>query len=188
MPHSRVPLVIVPLAIPDVVVLKPTRIQDDRGWFLESLNLREVKDLGFDAVAQENESCSVYSGTVRGLHYQRAPFAQAKIVRCLQGALLDVAVDIRPASPTFGRHVVTRLDAVMNEQVLIPAGFAHGFCTLAPQTIINYKVSAPYAPLFDGGIAWDDPSLGIDWPVPAERAILSDRDHTHPRLADAVLD
>ena len=146
-----------------------------------------MEALGLPFFIQDNESMSAQPGTVRGLHFQKGSNAQAKLVRCTRGALVDVALDIRPHSPTFGRHVTARLSPESGEQILIPAGFAHGFCTLEPDTVIQYKVSSPYAPGYEGGIAWNDPALGIVWPVTAEQAVISERDAQLPRLADAAL-
>ena len=175
-----------PLAITDVILIQPNRFGDARGWFSETFSSHLMKEGGFPDFIQDNESLSVMPGTIRGLHYQLKPFGQAKLVRCVRGALVDVALDIRPNSPTFGRHVSTRLSADANDQILIPDGFAHGFCTLEPNTLIQYKVSAPYAPNHQGGIAWDDPALQIDWPVASSAAILSDRDRQHPALSQVV--
>jgi dTDP-4-dehydrorhamnose 3,5-epimerase len=176
-----------PLAIPDLILVRPKRFGDERGWFCETFSLRVAASRGWPNFVQDNESLSTQANVVRGLHFQRAPFAQAKLVRCVQGALFDVAVDIRPNSPTYGRHVVTQLSAENGAQLFIPAGFAHGFCTLAPNTLAHYKVSAPYAADFEGGIAWDDPVLGIAWPVGLSDAILSDRDRCHPTLSQAEI-
>jgi len=121
---------------------------------------------------------------VRGLHFQTGPFAQAKLVSVTRGRILDVVVDLRRSSPAYGRHVPMELSAEAGQQLYVPVGFAHGFCTLEPDTEVMYKVSAPYSPGHDRGLAWDDPALGIAWPVAPERAILSDKDRIHPRLAD----
>ena len=176
-----------PLAVPEVLLIRPRRISDTRGWFSETFSLAEMEALGLPFFIQDNESMSAQPGTVRGLHFQKGSNAQAKLVRCTRGALVDVALDIRPHSPTFGRHVTARLSPESGEQILIPAGFAHGFCTLEPDTVIQYKVSSPYAPGHEGGIAWNDPALGIVWPVTAEQAVISERDARLPRLADAAL-
>lgn len=176
-----------PLAIPEVLLIKPRRFADARGWFSETFSSAEMEALGLPRFIQDNESLSVRAGTVRGLHFQKGQYAQAKLVRCMRGSLVDVALDIRPGSPTFGRHVTTRLSPESGDQILIPAGFAHGFCTLEPDTVIQYKVSSPYAPGQEGGIAWNDPALGIKWPVTAEQAVISERDAQLPRLADAAL-
>lgn len=125
------------------------------------------------------------AGTVRGLHYQLPPFAQAKLVRVLRGAIFDVAVDLRVGSPSFGRHIAVRLDAAGDDALFVPTGFAHGFCTLTDDTVVSYKVSTLYAPQYEHGIRWDDPALGIHWPVTAERAVLSRKDAAWPSL-DAV--
>jgi dTDP-4-dehydrorhamnose 3,5-epimerase len=176
-----------PLDIPEVLLIKPRRFADSRGWFSETFSLAEMEALGLPRFIQDNESLSVNAGTVRGLHFQKGPHEQAKLVRCVRGALLDVALDIRPGSPTFGRHVSTRLTPESGEQLFIPVGFAHGFCTLAPNTVIQYKVSSPYAPGNEGGILWNDPALGIGWPVAPGRASVSDRDSRLPLLAEAGL-
>ncbi len=176
-----------PLAIPEVLLIKPRRFEDTRGWFSETFSLAEMETHGLPRFIQDNESLSLKAGTIRGLHFQKGRHAQAKLVRCLRGALMDVALDIRPGSHTFGRHVTTRLSPESGEQLLIPVGFAHGFCTLEPNTVIQYKVSSPYSPGSEAGIAWDDPSLGIAWPVGPGEATVSDRDAQLPRLADVEL-
>jgi len=176
-----------PLAIPEVLLIKPRRFVDARGWFSETFSLAEMESLGLPRFIQDNESLSVNAGTIRGLHFQKGPHAQAKLVRCTHGALVDVALDIRPSSPTFGRHVTTLLSPESGDQILIPVGFAHGFCTLKPNTVIQYKVSSPYAPGNEGGIVWNDHALGIEWPVSASQATISDRDALLPCLADAEL-
>ena len=173
------------LAIPDVKVIRPKKFGDHRGFFSETYSKRafEAAGLHYDFV-QDNQSLSAEVGTVRGLHFQTPPFAQDKLLRVLRGAVYDVAVDIRKGSPTYGRHVAVRISAEEWNQILIPAGFAHGFCTLEPDTEVLYKVTNFYSPSHDKGLAWDDPALGIDWPVAPDRARLSDKDRTHPRLAD----
>lgn len=175
------------LEIPGPLRFQYPRHEDARGWFAETYNLSGLDERGFPRFFQDNESWSAAVGTVRGLHFQRAPFAQAKLIRCIVGAIFDVAVDIRPGSPTFGRYVSSRLDAAGGAQMLIPTGFAHGFCTLMPGTLVQYKVSAPYAPDHEGGIAWDDPALAIEWPVSSSTAVLSDRDRGLPCLSEARL-
>lgn len=175
------------MAIPDVLLIQPPRYGDARGWFSEAYNVAAMDKAGAPRFVQDNESLSAAVGTVRGLHFQRGEFAQAKLVRCVTGAIFDVAVDIRPGSATFGEHVAARLDAAEGAQMFIPAGFAHGFCTLAPDSLVQYKVSAPYSRANEGGIAWNDPALGIDWPVSADAVILSDRDRALPHLKDAAL-
>jgi dTDP-4-dehydrorhamnose 3,5-epimerase len=175
------------LAIPDVVLFVPKRNRDSRGWFSEAHSVSLLDTQKFPRFIQENDSFSTAPGTVRGLHFQRAPFAQSKLVRCVAGAVFDVAVDIRPESSTFGRHVSVLLDAESGSQVFIPAGFAHGFCTISPDTLVQYKVTAPYAPDYEGGILWNDPTLGIEWPIHSHGAVLSDKDRALPRLESAML-
>lgn len=173
------------LDIPDVRLLEPARHGDERGFFSEIWNARTLARLGagFDIV-QENFSLSRERHTVRGLHFQRPPYAQDKIVQVVHGAILDVAVDLRAGSPWFGRHVAAEISADNWRQILVPAGFAHGFCTLEPDTAVIYKVSAPYSPEHDAGILWHDPALGIAWPVEADTAVVSAKDAAQPRLAD----
>jgi dTDP-4-dehydrorhamnose 3,5-epimerase len=176
---------VVSLAIPDVKLITPRRFADPRGVFAETFSRRLFADAGLIAdFVQDNQSLSRPANTVRGLHFQRAPFAQAKLVRVLRGAIFDVAVDIRPDSPTYGRHVATEIAAESGTMILIPEGFAHGFCTLTADTEVFYKVNRDYAPKHEGGILWNDPALGIAWPVEAADAVLSDRDRTWPTLAD----
>lgn len=178
------PIEVVPQSIPDVRIVRPRRFGDARGYFVEIYNRREWFDAGIDMeFVQDNESLSRDRGVVRGLHFQLPPHAQAKVVRVTAGRVLDVAVDIRRGSPTFGRHVAVEL-AAGDESLYVPVGFAHGFVTLEPDTRVAYKVSAPYAPDHDRGILWSDPTLGIDWPVANSDAVVSDRDKRHPRLAD----
>lgn len=145
------------------------------GWFREN-----VADIAF---VQDNQSLSREAGTIRGLHYQTEPFAQGKLVRCLKGAIFDVAVDILPQSPNFGKWIGETLTAARGEQLWVPAGFAHGFCTLEPDTEVFYKVTAPYSAPHDAGIAFDDPEIGVDWPIDSRRAILSAKDRHQPPLA-----
>ncbi len=173
-------------ALPGPVLVAARRFGDHRGFFQETWSARDFAALGIDQVfVQDNHSLSAAAGTVRGLHYQLPPHPQAKLVRVLRGAILDVAVDIRRASPGFGRHVAVELSAENGLQLLVPAGFAHGFCTLLPDTEVAYKVTDVYAPACDRSLAWDDPALGIAWPVAAEAAQLSDKDRRAPRLSDA---
>lgn len=172
-------------AIPAVKLLVPRRFPDQRGWFTESYNRRALRAAGIEIdFVQDNQSYSAQKGTIRGLHFQRPPAAQDKLVRVLRGAILDVAVDLRSGSPTYGRHVSVRLDAESGHQLLVPIGFAHGFCTLEPDTEVAYKVSDHYAPDQDGGLIWNDPDLGIAWPVTPEEALLSEKDKILPRLAE----
>jgi len=174
-----------PLAIPDVLLVIPPRFGDGRGFFSETYNRRRFAAAGIDLeFVQDNHSLSSQVGTVRGLHFQIAPHPQAKLVRVVRGAVLDVAVDLRRGSPPHGRPVAARLSADGGEQLFIPAGFAHGFCTLEPNAEIIYKVSDYYDPDSDRGLAWDDPDLEIAWPVAPEQATLSDKDRRQPRLAD----
>ena len=172
-------------AIPAVKIISPRKHGDHRGFFSETYNSASFAEAGIDLVfVQDNHSLSATVGTLRGLHFQSAPFAQDKLVRVTRGRILDVAVDIRISSPTFGKHVAVELSAENWKQLLVPVGFAHGFVTLEPDTEVLYKVSAPYAPANDHGLAFDDPALGIDWGLPADRLVLSDKDRKHPRLAD----
>lgn len=168
--------------IEGVVVLEPQIFRDDRGYFFESFSEREFKEKVADVhFVQDNESRSCY-GVVRGLHFQKPPHAQAKLVRVIKGAVLDVAVDIRKGSPTFGRHVAVELTGDNHRQLFIPHGFAHGFSVLSDEVVFQYKCDNFYAPLSEGAIAWDDPDLGIDWKVPADKVTLSEKDRRHPRL------
>lgn len=178
-------LQIVETAIPDVKIIKPPKFGDDRGFFSEVFSRRSFVDVGieFDPV-QDNHSLSATVGTVRGLHFQGPPSAQAKLVRVGRGAILDVAVDIRNGSPTYGQHVAVELSASNWRQLLVPKGFAHGFCTLEPDTEVLYKVDAYYDPAVDFGIAWNDPTLEIDWRVDPNRVTLSGKDTKHPNLSE----
>ena len=172
-------------AIPDVKLLTLKGFADSRGVFCETYNLRRFQASGIDVVfVQDNHSTSKHIGTVRGLHFQTPPFAQDKLVRVLRGAILDVVVDIRRGSPSYGRHVAVELRASDWSELFVPIGFAHGFCTLEPDTEVLYKVSNYYAPEHDRGLLWSDPALGIAWPVAPESAHLSDKDQRHPVLAD----
>lgn len=173
------------LTIPDVVLITPKRFGDTRGYFVETfrMNLFE-NEIGPINFLQDNSSFSAEVGTVRGLHFQLNPKAQGKLVSCVAGALFDVAVDIRVGSPTFGKSVSAELSSDNGRQLWVPPGFAHGFCTLKPDTIISYKVTDYYSPEHDRGLFWSDPALGIDWPVAAEKAILSDKDQKQPHLGE----
>ncbi len=174
-----------PTAIDAVKIIRPKRFGDARGYFSEVFRLDVMERHGLPtAWVQDNQSRSAAVGTIRGLHFQSHPVAQDKLVRVLRGRILDVAVDIRRASPTYGRHVAVELSAENMLQLLVPIGFAHGFCTLEPDTEVFYKVTAPYGPQNDFGLAWDDPDLGIAWPVAPDQATLSDKDRRQPRLAD----
>ncbi|KAA9383917.1 dTDP-4-dehydrorhamnose 3,5-epimerase [Neorhizobium galegae] len=171
--------------IGDVVLVTPQRFGDHRGYFSETFRSDVFgQNIGAFNFVQDNQSHSADVGTVRGLHFQIEPRAQGKLVRCIAGSILDVAVDIRRGSPTFGQHVQTELTAENGCQVWIPAGFAHGFCTLQPNSIISYKVTDYYSRDHDRGILWNDPELNIRWPVTAQSAVLSERDRTQPCLAE----
>ena len=172
-------------AISAVKVLTPKRFDDGRGFFAETYNKQRFAEAGVTVeFVQDNHSVSARAGTVRGLHFQSPPFAQDKLVRVIRGRILDVAVDLRRSSPSFGRHVAVELTAEDGTQIFVPVGFAHGFCTLEPDTEVIYKVSDYYSPQHDHGIAWDDPALGIQWPVGPGEAVLSEKDTRHPALAD----
>jgi len=169
-----------------VKLIATKRFQDARGWFAETWSERQFQKLGIDAVfVQDNHSYSRHAGTLRGLHFQSAPFAQAKLVRCLKGRIFDVAVDIRRDSPTFGHWVGAELSAETGDQLFVPQGFAHAFLTLEPDTEVAYKVDAFYDAVSDGGIRWDDPSINVEWPLADLTPILSAKDLELPSLADA---
>lgn len=173
-------------ALSEVLLIEPNVFEDERGFFLESYHADKWKQLGVDyPFVQDNHSLSVRAGTIRGLHYQLEPYAQTKLVRVVVGAIYDVAVDIRHSSPTFGQWIGVILSASNHRQLLIPQGFAHGFCTLVSNTEVLYKVDAPYHAASDRGIAWDDPAINIAWPV--NNPILSEKDGKHPLLNDAEL-
>ncbi len=170
-----------------VLILSPRQFTDARGFFSETYNRKALRQHGVDVeFVQDNHSLSIQPGTLRGLHYQIPPSAQAKLVRVIRGAILDVAVDIRRSSPTFGQHVRVPLSASNWRQLFVPVGFAHGYVTLEPNTEVIYKVTAFYDPASERGLLWNDPDLGIDWGVKAEEAILTDRDRHFPRLSEAV--
>ena len=169
----------------EVKLLRTVRHGDHRGFFSEAYNKRDYAKVGIDCdFVQDNHSLSRKRGVVRGLHFQLAPFAQAKLLRVLRGAVFDVAVDIRTGSPSFGQHVATVLSADDWDQIFIPTGFAHGFCTLQENTEILYKVDNYYSPAHERGIRWNDPALKIDWPVRPDEAELSDKDRAAPLLAE----
>ena len=171
--------------IEEVKILTPARFADERGLFSEVFNEQRFAEAGIVVhFVQDNHSVSAKVGTIRGLHFQSPPFAQDKLVRVLRGRILDVAVDLRRSSPTYGRHVALELSAESWQQLFVPIGFAHGFCTLEPGTEVLYKTSNYYSAAHDRGLAWDDPSLAIQWPVQSDGAILSDKDRRQPRLAD----
>lgn len=172
-------------ALPGVVVIEPRVFKDSRGYFFESYSQREF-DLKVrpTVFVQDNESRSSY-GVLRGLHFQKGKDSQSKLVRVIEGKVLDVAVDIRVGSPTFGKHIGVILSAENHRQMFIPRGFAHGFAVLSPTALFQYKCDNFYAPQSEGAIAWNDPSLGIDWMIPEEEIILSEKDKNHPLLKDA---
>ena len=172
-------------AIPGVRIITPRKHGDYRGYFSEVYRRDVLAQAGLPLhFVQDNHSLSARKGTLRGLHFQAPPFAQDKLVRVLRGAILDVAVDLRASSATFGRHVAVELSAANWRQLLVPVGFAHGFCTLEPDTEVFYKVTSYYSAAHDLGLAWDDAALGIAWPVDARSAVLSDKDRRFPVLKD----
>jgi dTDP-4-dehydrorhamnose 3,5-epimerase len=173
------------LGLPDVRLIRPVIHRDARGFFSETFNAARWADHGLPSTfVQDNHAMSKQAGVVRGLHYQIAPFAQGKLVRVTRGAILDVAVDIRKGSPTYGQHVAVELSAENWCQIWVPAGFAHGYCTRLPETEVVYKVTHAYAPDCEFGLAWDDPELAIDWPVGAGEAIVSDKDRKQSTFAE----
>ncbi len=173
------------LGIPNVKVLTPNKHGDHRGFFSEIYNKKILAEAGIDIdFVQDNHSLSAEKGVVRGLHFQVPPYVQDKLVRVARGSVLDVAVDLRRGSPTYGKHVSVVLSAEEWNQILVPIGFAHGLMTLEPDTEVIYKVSNYYSAEHDKGLLWNDPALGIEWPVAEEEAILSAKDKVQPRLAD----
>ncbi len=173
------------LRIPDLIVVTPAKFGDARGFFSETYNAGAFAEAGISATfVQDNQSLSQASGVVRGLHFQRPPHAQGKLVRVVRGRILDVAVDIREGSPTYGEHVAVELSADNWQQLWVPEGFAHGFCTLEENCEVIYKVTDYYAPECDAGIAWNDPDIAISWPVSAGDAVLSAKDQSLPRLSE----
>ena len=173
-----------PLALDGLVELRPKRFADDRGFFSETWNAAALREAGVDIqFVQDNHSLSRARGTLRGLHFQSPPAAQAKLVRVTRGSAFDVAVDLRPDSPTYRQWAGVTLSAETWNQLLIPEGFAHGFLTLEPDTEVQYKASAPYSPPNDRAIRFDDAAIGIEWPLPAADLILSDKDRAAPFLA-----
>lgn len=174
-----------PQSIPDVLLVRTQAHEDARGFLSETYNRRAFASAGIHVdFVQDNQSCSRKAGTVRGLHYQSPPHAQAKLVRVLRGRILDVAVDIRKGSPTFGQHVAVELSAENRLQLFIPEGFAHGFCTLEDDTEVFYKLSAHHEPASEHGLRFDDPALAIPWPVSRADAIMSERDLALPTLPE----
>jgi dTDP-4-dehydrorhamnose 3,5-epimerase len=178
---------VIKTAIEDVLIIEPRVFGDARGYFFESFNAKEFAEkTGIQVVfVQDNESLSYY-GVLRGLHYQQPPFAQSKLVRVVKGSVLDVAVDIRKGSPTYGQHVAVELSAENHRQFYMPKGIAHGFSVLSDEVIFQYKCDDFYAPQSEGAIAWDDPDLAIDWQLPVDKIILSEKDRHHPYLRDIV--
>jgi dTDP-4-dehydrorhamnose 3,5-epimerase len=175
-------------AIPGVKILTAPRFADSRGYFAEWFSRARLEGAGIGLdFCQDNISRSTRVGTLRGLHFQLPPAEQAKLVGVLQGRIFDVALDLRHGSPTYRRHLAVELSAERCNQLLIPPGFAHGFCTLEPDSLVFYKVSKPYSAAHDAGIRWNDPGLGIDWPVKESSAVLSEKDAKLPFLADMDL-
>ena len=169
-------------SIEGVIIIEPRLFKDERGYFFESFNQREFEEnICKTTFVQDNESKSGY-GVIRGLHYQKPPFAQSKLVRVIKGAVLDVAVDIRKGSPTFGQHVAVELTEENHRQFFIPRGFAHGFSVLSEEVIFQYKCDEFYHPEAEGAIAWNDAELGIDWRIPLEKVLVSEKDSKHLRL------
>ena len=173
---------VIKTAIEGVVILEPRIFKDVRGYFFESFSQREFEEKVCETTfVQDNESRSCY-GVLRGLHFQKPPFAQSKLVRVINGAVLDVAVDIRKGSPTFGQYISVELTGENHRQFFIPKGFAHGFAVLSEEVIFQYKCYNFYSPEYEGAITWDDPDLNIDWHIPVNKIILSEKDRRHPRL------
>lgn len=181
---SGEPMDVVATNIPDVKILTPRKFGDARGFFSETYNRQTLAAAGLHLdFVQDNMAYSRDRGVVRGLHFQVPPFAQDKLVRVARGAILDVAVDIRKGSPTFGRHVSVVISAEKWNQILVPIGFAHGYCTLEPDTEVQYKVTNFYSPAHERGVLWNDPALRIEWPVAPGEALLSDKDVRNPCLS-----
>lgn len=170
--------------IEGLLVIEPVIFGDDRGYFFESFSRKKFMEAtGLDIeFVQDNESKSSY-GVIRGLHFQNAPYSQAKLVRVVRGKVLDVAVDLRPASPTYGKYYAVELSEENHLQIFIPKGFAHGFSVLSEEAVLQYKCDEYYNPSSEGGIAWDDPDLNIDWMIPAEKVKISAKDAVHPTLS-----
>jgi dTDP-4-dehydrorhamnose 3,5-epimerase len=172
-------------ALAGVKIITPRKLGDHRGFFSETYSRQAFAAAGIDLeFVQDNQSLSAQSGTMRGLHFQSPPFAQDKLVRVIRGAIFDVTVDLRASSPTFGQHFTVELSAANWRQLLIPIGLAHGYYTLEPDTEVIYKVTNYYSAAHDRGLAWDDEALGIAWPAPKERVIMSEKDRSHPLLRD----
>lgn len=179
---------IIRLAIPDVLLIKHRRFDDERGSFMETFRADWLSAAGLETVfVQDNQADSVRKGTLRGLHFQRPPFEQAKLFRVVQGAAFDVAVDLRAGSPTFARWVGVTLSAAAPEQLFIPRGFAHGYCTLEPDTRVAYKCDEYYEPRAEAGVLYSDPGIGVEWPFPEEALHLAEKDRRWPLLAQLAL-
>lgn len=176
------------LSIPGLLKIVPKRFHDSRGYFVETWSLAALRGVGLDTkFVQDNLSLSHKRGTLRGLHLQKAPQEQAKLIRVYQGAIFDVALDLRVTSPTYGHWCGVKLDAATGEQLFIPRGFAHGFVSLEPETLVGYSVDAPYSPAHEAGIRWDDPDIAIDWSVAPSEIVISDRDANLPYLKQSRL-
>lgn len=179
---------IIKTEIEGVVILEPRIFRDARGYFFESFSVREFEEkVARTTFVQDNESCSSY-GVIRGLHFQKPPFTQAKLVRVIKGAVLDVTVDLRKDSPTYGKHVAVELTEDNHRQLFIPHGFAHGFAVLSDEVLFQYKCDNYYTPQSEGGILWNDPDLQIDWRIPADKVVLSEKDTRHPMFKDYISD
>jgi dTDP-4-dehydrorhamnose 3,5-epimerase len=173
------------LAIPDVLLLTPQRMEDDRGYFVETFHEANWAAAGVQSkFVQDNESRSIKAGTIRGLHFQLPPMAQAKLIRVLRGRIFDVAVDLRRGSPTYGQWCAATISAGNGEQIFVPRGFAHAFCTLEPDVVVAYKVDGFYSRECDAGLLWNDPDLAIDWPIASNMVSVSEKDRMLPRLRD----
>jgi dTDP-4-dehydrorhamnose 3,5-epimerase len=174
-------LTVEPFDIDGLLLVRPQKFSDSRGHFVETYNYRQFEEAGIGCLfVQDNQSSSSRRGTIRGLHFQIPPAAQSKLVRVVRGSIFDVAVDLRRGSTTYGRWRAVNLNAEEGAQIFVPAGFAHGYCTLEPATEVAYKVDALYAPQCDAGLRWDDPELGVDWPISVGEATVSDKDASLP--------
>jgi dTDP-4-dehydrorhamnose 3,5-epimerase len=176
---------IVKFDIPDVKLIRAKRFEDVRGHFSETWSDRAFRaEIANVTFVQDNQSMSASKGTLRGLHFQKPPFAQGKLIRVVRGSILDVAVDIRKGSPAYGQHVAVKIDATEGSQLWVPAGFLHGFCTLEDETEVLYKATSYFSSGHDAGVCWNDPELAINWPVDAATVVLSEKDQRLPRLRD----
>ncbi len=177
---------VIKTGIEGLVIIEPRLFKDDRGYFFESFSQKEFNEkVAPVTFVQDNESQSCY-GVIRGLHFQKPPYTQSKLVRVIKGCVLDVAVDIRKGSPTFGQHVAVELTGENHLQFFIPKGFAHGFAVLSEEAVFQYKCDEFYHPESEGAVAWDDPDLGIDWRIPSEKVALSEKDKGHQRLKEQI--